>query len=156
MGYKKIDISELIDPAIQCDDQLIVNVDKKTSLISGLVFVGISIVILVLSISKFSGLPIWGIGIILLIGLLYTIQNLVTHNPVLKIDKTGVSFSDKEFYSWDSIDKIVYEQDKSNEGSSYLKFYLKDEKEKELTNDGFLDQPISVIATYINRYFRNK
>ncbi len=154
MAYKKIEIGELIDPVIQCGDKLIVNVDKKKSLLAGVFFVGILIVILVLSISEFSGLPIWVLSLMILIALIIMMSNLLSRNPLMKIDKEGVTFKNKEFYSWDSFEKIVYDKDMSNEGSSYFRFYLKEKKEKELVNDGFLDQPISVIATYINKYIR--
>lgn len=154
MAYELMDISKMADPLINCDDYLMVNRNRKGIFTAYLVFLFVSLV--GIGFLMIIGLVKAGISILMIVmpvlGLVFY-RFYSEQNPVLVIDKNGITLEQK-FYPWNIIESVKCEKWQSRKGYIHILICLKNRKIIRVTINELFDQPGKVIATYINRYFK--
>jgi hypothetical protein len=149
MAYTVIEMEDLVEPFLSCDDRLVANLQKgKTlSLLVPLLCICLAGVIWLMQDNLAQSIFVMLLTLPLLGYACYSVA--VMPNPMLAIDKSGIAIKNK-FYSWNSIDNIFFE--KSGNRKKPNRFHL--------SNGGlvifhipiFFDQQSSVIAAYIANY----
>jgi hypothetical protein len=153
MGNRMKDIRSLSNPFIESDNVLNVYIKRRDALITGIVAGCAILILMVLAIVNQFYLGCIVLAVMFLFAFAAFRNMYLTTAPKMIIDQVGITL-DKETYRWEEIERIIFEEELS-EGSDYLWIYLRNEKKVSLIINSFLDQPITIIANHIMKYYKN-